>query len=250
MLEYNEVEVEIMNVIDQKIEHLKYLYEKRIAHNQEIVEQIEIIKEEQNNDLVLEDCKSKLEKINKKISKRKNFPLIGGAFLGLVLMWIFMQLCGNVINPYLNSLMPPIDGIIEEMTFSPVFFLALPEPFIAIALLFGPPFLLPRIATKSKKYKELMQEKTNLTSQIQLEENKIKRLQDHLTKSNLEVERLQQLTQDCERERETLIDNLYQQELNQIREQIWQKYIPSQTDINQFNQIHEHSKKGQQKVLK
>lgn len=36
--------MEVMNRIDQKIEHLKYLYDKRIKHNQVVEEEIKRIK--------------------------------------------------------------------------------------------------------------------------------------------------------------------------------------------------------------
>lgn len=215
----------IMNIIDKKIKHVKYLYEKRVIHNQRVEEQnIKI-----NSDYVSKSIRLK------EIGKKKN-KIFG--------------LCVEINMTLFAIIFLVFNAPVGETEYAMNFFAIAVKAFSPMILSFVSFFLSFKISTKNKKYKELIQEETKLTSQMQLEENKMKRLQDHLMKSNQEVERLQQLLQDFEREREALKIDVYHKDMYQLIEQTWENYCPSQADLARFNCIHENSKRGKQKVLK
>lgn len=239
--------MEVMNRIDQKIEHLKYLYDKRIKHNQVAEEEIKRIKEEQENNLALVEYKARLEEINTRLYRKDLLFGVIGIPVGMIFLTFFLHLSNNIINPFFNSLMPPVAGLAFAPTLLPAMIL---EAFVALGLLFGPPVLSLKIGAKSKNYKRLMQEATNLTAQIQLAESEMKKAQDHLMNSNQEVERLQQLLEDFEKERDSLKENIVLNEMNQLKEQLWRDYIPTETDLDRMHQIQENSKSERQKILK
>lgn len=193
------------------------------------------------------EYKARLEEINTRLYRKDLLFGVIGIPVGMIFLTFFLHLSNNIINPFFNSLMPPVDGLTCVPTVIPAMIL---EAFVGTGLLFGPPVLSLKIGAKSKNYKRLMQEATNLTAQIQLAESEMKKAQDHLMNSNQEVERLQQLLEDFEKERDSLKENIVLNEMNQLKEQLWRDYIPTETDLDRMHQIQENSKSERQKILK